>query len=251
MYIHTFKSFNEIEKNVNEGLIKTYPIKSAINFIENALIDYRMKFKINNVDTISNVFDLEIYDYCYNDLLNLKMCAIESSLVNVCGYYPSRVKIEYCSGMEDTKKWNDSMWDDLVNYSKYYKNISIHFESKFDEEVITTNKYMYHITNEIYVKKILKNGLAPKSKNKLSSHPDRIYICKSIEDVKKLISKMRASDTYNNLGLNTKKGDKYSVLQIDIENIDIKIRKDPNYEDGYYITRNIEPDRIEILESGL
>jgi hypothetical protein len=40
-------------------------------------------------------------------------------------------------------------------------------------------------------------------------------------------------------------------LKIDVEGLDIKIRKDPNYSKGCYITRNIAPDRIVIIESGL
>ncbi len=251
-HIYTFETFNGNETKVDEGLIKTEPLQSTIRYIDNDLLNLRIKYKVVNVDYDKNVFDLEIDDFNYNDMIKMKLRVIESTIVNICGYFPSTVKIYYTSGHENKKQWDDNMWDNLVKYSEKYFKITITFDSKFDEVYTAINKFMYHITNDVYLQKILKNGLVPKSKKKLSTHPDRIYLCETIEDCKYLMNKMYIVDSYGNFNNNkTNKDEKYSILKIDVEGLDIKIRKDPNYSKGCYITRNIAPDRIVIIESGL
>lgn len=55
-----------------------------------------------------------------------------------------------------------------------------HYEPKFQKPIknalIKTQKCLYHISPTKYEHKILKQGLVPKSKNRLFSYPDRIYL---------------------------------------------------------------------------
>jgi hypothetical protein len=249
-FIHAFNTYSLFYNKIDEGLIKTHPLKDTIGMIERYLINYRMKYNIENVDYEKNVFEFKIEDFNYNDLIYDKLCGIESVIVNMCGHFPSLVKINYVSGMKNSKKWHDNMWEELVKYSEYYSSITIKFESKFDDfEDCVDIDYLYHITNNSYVDKILKSGLVPKSKNKLSTHPDRIYLCKTIQDCENLKIHMYNSDKFNNFGMDYKKENnkslEYTILKIDIKDLKIKIFKDPNYKQGYYIINNIEPSRID------
>jgi len=63
-------------------------------------------------------------------------------------------------------------------------------ESKFDEIVEDIPNKLYHLSINEYKDKIIKYGLYPKSKNKLTSHLDRIYLCDNINDCKILINRM-------------------------------------------------------------
>lgn len=145
------------------------------------------------------------------------------------------------------------MFNFLSENQQYFKKIKIRYESKFDDIIITPD-FMYHITNTTYIDKILKIGLVPKSKNKLSNHPDRIYLCEKIENCEKLKNLMFMNDDYYMTGINYKpKNNKlksYTILKVDMRGLDnIKVFKDPNYEDkGFYITKNIPKERLSIIK---
>ena len=44
------------------------------------------------------------------------------------------------------------------------------------------------------------------------------------------------------------RNDKYIIYEINLENLDINIYDDPNYEHGFYVIDNIEPKRIKIID---
>jgi cell division septal protein FtsQ len=64
----------------------------------------------------------------------------------------------------------------------------------------------------------------PKSKNKISYHLERIYLTKSLQEVYNIIKEFQK---LNN--------DEYSYLEIKYKD-KLKIRKDPNYVNGFYTT---------------
>ena len=72
--------------------------------------------------------------------------------------------------------------DDKIEYKEdYLPNIecdNIFIEAKYDYEV-KIPKLLFHTSPIIFKNKILKNGLTPKSGNKLSNHPNRIYLSNS------------------------------------------------------------------------
>lgn len=254
-YIPTFENFNDLVFKFNEGLIKTEPLHKTVDIINRELRLARLKYRITDIDISNNTFKFVIDDYNYNDVIIIKLGCIDSIITNQCGYFPSSVSIEYVSHFyrnDETLKWCDDMYMNLAKKVDDISRITIKFESKFDECLTQIPSEMYHITNDSYVDKILRNGLVPKSKNKLSSHPDRIYLCTSIDDCKSLEGRMYMQDSFNMMGLNLNKNNnkklKYTILKIDMSDFSGKIYKDPNYKDtGFYITTNIKPDKISIV----
>jgi hypothetical protein len=49
-------------------------------------------------------------------------------------------------------------------------------------------KYLYHVTHKLYIDKIERNGLIPKSASKLSNHPERVYLAFDKYDLNTFIS---------------------------------------------------------------
>ena len=85
-------------------------------------------------------------------------------------------------------------------------------------------------------------------------HIDRVYLCKNIEDCKELIPQMKIhyseERSVNHYELNNKKWIKdtrWTIFEIDDDNL--KLYKDPRYDNGYYTMDNIHPSNISIFQS--
>lgn len=244
MFIRNYSDYLDY---MDEGLIKTYPADKAIKYLSDTLekLNFNIFSKIeNNIIYIKfNNFN-KIDKDKINDLFDL----ISSIMTNMFGWFPSSMRMELNNGLERYKKYNE---DEIKLYYSIISNLEIEFDSKFDEYEIY-NGDLYHLSIQEYKDRILKYGLFPKSKSKLSSHIDRIYVCKRIEDCYNLIPSMKLNysdeKSINHFELNNKKWNKntnWIIFKIK-NNKDIKLYKDPRYEFGYYIMNNIEPNIIEI-----
>jgi hypothetical protein len=214
--LETYKE--EYELNLKEGLIKTTNIGKTIELLKKY---YEKKIDIKRIDNTFEVIfiekDINFLDNFLRDTNNL-------------GWFPSYIKTQLYSGKWDKKYYNDQM------------SIII-FEAKFDEEIIENiPSILYHITPTQNVDKILKTGLAPKSRSKVSYHPERVYLGKSIESIEKLAPQM-----YQRIGNRN-----FTVLKINIDLIPgeyFKLYTDPNYsKEGYYTLNNIPPHVIEKIK---
>lgn len=136
------------------------------------------------------------------------------------------------------------------NVSKFfgYKNITIVYEPKYEEEV-KTDRYLYHLTPDISYTKIKLNGLTPKSKSKLSDHPERIYLLNSTtmdeyEEIAYRLWEPIQSDRLKNAIQD------YYLLQIDTSKLpNHKFFMDPNFymgEGGVWTYQNIPPSAIKV-----
>lgn len=134
----------------------------------------------------------------------------------------------------------DEFVDYIKNFElpKNYKEIYIQFESWLDKE-IETPKILYHVCRTIDVNDIKRYGIYPKSKHKISYHPDRIYLVSNLSDVEIIIKQFEEKDKQNNLNI------EYSVVKIekdknkDTKYYNLLVRKDPNFNEGFYTTQNI------------
>jgi hypothetical protein len=235
-------TFSDYIFKLNEGLIKTYDIEKTVRMIDNEMglmSSYDYNIIINDNNTIS----LFLYKFHITDNLDLKFNHINSLFINRFGWFPSIMKMENISGMKKITQYDENY---LLNNKKYINIVEIIYESKFDLEVKIPNK-LYHLSIQEFKNKIFKNGIIPKSKSKLSKHLDRIYVTDNIEYCKLLIPKMifhyELSKTQKSK-INTK----WVIYQIDTNDLDIKLYKDPNYENGYYVIDNIPKDNIKIIE---
>ena len=93
-----------------------------------------------------------------------------------------------------------------------------------------------------YKDKILKNGLCPKSKNKIGTHDNRIYVCVDPKHCYDLI------EIFKFINHDIKNVDKkWIIYKIDTDRLDINLYDDPNFKDkGFYLLNNVPPESITI-----
>jgi len=114
---------------------------------------------------------------------------------------------------------------------------TIKIEPKYNTESNKIPDNLYHITDVKNLDKIKKMGIVPKSKNKISLHPSRIYL--TYLDQTKWLSKI------------FKKNHQMDPIVIKIDTYHlykdrkIKLYIDPRMQDAYYTYDNIPPDYFE------
>jgi hypothetical protein len=248
------KHFKDYINNLNEGLIKTYNGDLVLKNILSQLIlfklnvggefiDNKIKLTINNFNTIPLNQIENIFDQIY------------VSVVNNGGWFPASMVLNRLSGITDNDKYD---FIKIINIHDGLKSLTILFESKFDTIDYDIPDKLYHLTIKEYSKKINKYGLIPRSKSKLTTHLDRIYVCKNYKDCLDLIPKMmfyytgEKDENIYKLGKKLFNKDLTPIVyEIDNSNNFItNLYVDINYgEKGYYILENVPPDRIKIVDN--
>jgi RNA:NAD 2'-phosphotransferase (TPT1/KptA family) len=150
--------------------------------------------------------------------------------------------IKNISGASNLMKYDQ---DYLIDKKNYFSDVTIIYEPKYDIES-EIPRYLYHLSIQEFNNKILKFGLVPKSKNKLSKHLDRIYVCKDPNDCKNLINRMIIHYVHK---YEDKLNLKWIIYKIDTDGLNLKLFKDPNYNDGYYLVDNIPPNNLSVFDN--
>lgn len=195
-----------------EGLIFTYPIDKSVRILKN-------RFKELHIETES---DGDIFLNNLND----KISKYLPFITNI-GYYISKVSF-------DGEDWT-------MNYNNDSAPISICIEPKYDYEVSIPN-ILYHTSPLKFKNKILKYGLSPRSGNKLSKHPERIYLT---DDIKNAIS---FGNYLKNEEENEWYENGYCIYSIDGKSLS-KLYSDINFRiGGYYTTNNISASYITLIK---
>ncbi len=247
------KHFSDYIKSINEGLIKTYPgdvvLKDILNTLKDMFINVSGSFDDDKIILRIDQFN----EISLNKIENL-FDHINSFIINRGGWFPSNMFITNIYGSERLIKYN---FYDIISNHNNIVNITITYESKFDRFDMNVPDKLYHLSIKEYSKKINKYGLIPRSKSKLSSHLDRIYLCKNYQDCIDLIPKMlfyytgEKDENIYKLGKKLFNKDITPVIY-EIDNSDKLINKlflDINYnEKGYYTLSNIKPDRITTIK---
>jgi hypothetical protein len=129
--------------------------------------------------------------------------------------------------------------------------VVITFEKRRQEDELPVPNFLYHLTPENKVNKILKNGLVPKAQNKLGEHPDRIYFF--LQKDLTLNYKSYADDFWASGHKKETRDVKYALLKIDTKKCqnDFKIYGDPNMIRGVWTFNNVPPEAITIEEEGI
>lgn len=246
--------FNSYVNYINEGLITTYNIDKTISDITDLLNSYNINFLINKKNNTFNVKLLNINkEPNIIDIIEIFL----SSVFNLYGWFPSKMVMENLYGMLNTKKFDKNR---LFLAIHNLLSFELTFESKFDFIVLNIPDKLYHLTIQQYENDILKNGLVPKSKSKLTLHDydNRIYLCDNLLKCKHLIKNMNLyySDEKFDILYNLKNSKKYynkntkwAIFEIDSKNAGIdKLYLDPNFSGGFYYLNNISPKSIKIIE---
>ena len=250
MIIKYFKDYTEA---INEGLIKTHDPKVVLNTTLHRLIN----FNVNGELIKSNANDK--IKITISDINKLNFIEIETifdvlseNIVNLGGFFTSLIEVENLHNNKNIIKVD--LYDVIPN-KNYYKNIEIVYESKFNKVETDIPDKLYHLSIVEYENKILKSGLIPKTKSKLSEHSDRIYLCKSIDECNKLIKQMdRFYDMEKDQNMYVVNKKKYKkdtrpvIFEIDnSNNIINNLYIDPNYIGGYFSIDCIPPENIKII----
>ena len=223
----------EYSLNLKEGEIKTTPIGQSIDILRRRF----PKYEIYN-ERGENTFEIDILKN--RDAFSLKDAEDLLILLNNLGWFVSFMKLHSNTNRFEDKYNKDTFIESIKN--KKIHSIFLICEAKFDFKVNKIPKMLYHIAPLDNWKKIEDIGLVPKSRSKVSYHPDRVYLAKT-----ELGAEQLANQLYNKTGVK-----KYVILKIDTTIIPggyFKLYQDPNYtKAGYYTLNNIPPQAIEKIK---
>lgn len=223
---------------LQEGLVKTVPIEQAMELLGREVEDYPELDFLNDGNTIILGFAPEYASeqsakYATGILPDPKISKV-LALVNNLGYFPSAIKYELNNqAYQYTEKYSPSSFRDLI-LDKRPTYLIFLFEAKYDP-VVEVPRYVYHLTTADRVDKIKRVGLTPKTQNKRSTHPERVYVSLSKKNSDFLFSRLK-----QHFGKN-----KGVELVIDTEQLNQLFYEDPNFKkQGVYTYKNIPPQAI-------
>lgn len=206
--------YNEIQKRtkfgkltLTEGLIFTHPIVKSINILKKRFPELSIK----------NDTDGEIY------IENQPPQRLEKylPLITNLGYFISLITI------------NGNDW--IKEFDNETCPIAFYLEPKYDLKVLVPET-LYHSSPIKFKDKISKIGFIPKTGNKISNHPERIYLT---DDLNTAIA------FGENIKNKTKSG--YCIYKIDGECID-NLYSDINLRSGgFYTLQNISPNHFVLM----
>lgn len=197
---------------LSEAYYATYPIDKVVQYLKkrygnSANVE---RFEGENGEEVIMVV-MGNSDYNQN---------IVDSDLSLCGYFPSYVE----------------------NIGKQ-RNVT--YEKRFQDsvsDIVEERGTIYHLTRRDRLEKILRNGLCPRTEDKMFNYPDRVYFfleAPSIEECKFYIEQ---------LARYTKDHSKdYVLLEIDIEDLGIEFYYDPNLSEAVYTKENVPPNRISVF----
>jgi hypothetical protein len=212
--------YNEIQKRTKfgklalvEGLIYTHPIDKSTNILKKKFPEFIIEIEEDGEIYIENQPPQKLQKYL--------------PIITNLGYFISKLTI-------NGKEW-------IKEYNEETKPIAFILEAKYDHQVQIPD-ILYHASPIRFKDKIIKTGLTPKTGNKLSNHPDRIYLT---DDLEKAINfgnyliEQENNDWYKNgFSIYSVKGSGISKLYSDIN-----LR-----EGGYYTLNNIKKENINLIK---
>ena len=212
--------YNEILKRTKfgrlaivEGLIYTHPIVKSVNILKRRFTELIIEVENDGEIYIENQPPQKLEKYI--------------PIITNLGYFISKLTI---NGQEWIKEYNN---DD--------KPIAFILEAKYDYQV-EIPETLYHASPIKFKDKILKYGLTPKTGNKLSNHPERIYLT---DDLNKAINfgnylkELEDSEWYKN---------GYCVYSVKGTGIS-KLYSDVNFrQGGFYTLNNIKSENIKLIK---
>ena len=213
----------QVKQNlIYEGLIYSYP--TSIIFTRLLNMGYRQEQLGLEKSSNGQVF---LITFFLGNNANSRFEELNKFMINMCGWNISSMK-----GQNGEKLSIDT---DLSNLT--YQYIWLQYEPKFDIEISERDypTFVYHITPEKNLNKILTKGLCPSSKSRKFNYSERVYFAKNIEDVLHLSKEFIKKGDKDDLG--------YVVLKINIAAYYFhpRIFRDPNFKNGFYTLENISP----------
>jgi len=215
---------------INEGLIRSIDAETVRkNLISKEGIDPDSIILTDNESKVNIWFNSKNAD---------KLRKVHDKMTKAFGWFLSAI------GTDDLGDpyWEQEMVDEIdidetarllkwnFEENDYEIETCMIYERKFEKEYDGNPTTLYHVTSRDSVEKIKKQGLVPKSRNKKSIHPDRIYMVVNKEDFDK-------TDLFDYLSQPV-------ILEIDNSNLKLKLHNDVNFDGAVYTTDNIPPQSI-------
>jgi len=127
--------------------------------------------------------------------------------------------------------------------------IIVVYEAKYDTEETLDTDILYHLVPDIYIDKVELMGLTPKTKSKMSTHPERVYLMLPTDRQEYVAL---ANQLWERMNPKAKELTHYFyLLRIDVSELknSIKFYTDPNFMMGdgaVWTYKNIAPKYIEV-----
>jgi hypothetical protein len=232
---------------LNEFITKTI----SINKTKQELTK-RFPNKIDRITNSEKIDKDDFYKYfqinIFYKFINFKDIPEINKFMESFGWFPAF--IQNPSSQSKFGKYSEL---NLKNLSSTSRNLVIRYDAKYDFEIDSSKQdFYYHLIPDILYKKIELMGLTPKNKEKVSSHPERIYLLNSASD-----------EDYEEVALSLwvtwpqKTRDlikSYYLLQIDVKNLikdkKIKLYNDPMFSmanGAVWTYENIPPIYIKLI----
>jgi len=223
--------YEKFVHQLKEGLITTHDIIKYSHIITDYLFKINVKYLIDITDKYQ--FDLTLVTN------NIDLVNVINHDCYSLGYFPSYYWVILNNNMKNGFK-------EINTLPSNTKSVIIKYESKYDDglyknTIICPDK-LYHLSYQNNKKNILEKGIYPKSKKRLSNHPERIYLFDDVDNYDVLLKKLRFTD-------DTKKD--YILLEINTNIDKLILHTDPNYRLGYFTYDNINPKNIKIKKEKL
>jgi hypothetical protein len=229
--INTYK---QLEEGVLKEFIATVPAEKTKERLQ-ALIpgtDVRI------VDELRDTVSIKI-------VVNKDNINRLDDILNHMERYGWFMSLWYSWGVES--KYTNAFKKDLQKVMNEHGEAVLVYEAVKDRED-DVEDYYFHITPDIYVQKIDKIGLSPKTQSKLVYHPGRVYLLKP--GIQEYVLDRTAELLYQNI----KKEVKHEVRYMQIYKIytkgikNFKVHVDPNFllgEGAVFTLNNIPPSSLE------
>ena len=251
---YVIKYFKDYIDATNEGLIITHDIKIIYDNLMRSFSNLNLNTPNLNLkvsgELLSNKFVIIFDNFKYIPITQIEnlLNHMHSFTVNMGGWFPSKYEETTFYGVREHKYEFNKILENYQNIDI----IKIYFEAKFDQLEPNIPDILYHLSIKEYSKKIRKIGLIPKSSSKLSTHLERIYVCKNIQDCKGLITQMiiyysGIIDFQQYIKKNKLFNMDVTPVIWEIDNTThfiTKMYKDPNYPNGYYILDNVNKKNL-------
>lgn len=242
------KTYNEFVNDLLESKTFTHELNKSVSILIKWLTSYHLKHHIDKNESTQD-FQLTIFN---DNNFDQDLFEIILTIVENFGYFPSLILIDDRNLFTEYKEYkhfknvisNDKRDIGYINFLKSLtfdncEKIYFQFEryKDLDVELDDIPDVLYHVCKEDGVSKIKRDGLVPKSKSKISYHPDRIYLTEN--GAKSLIDQFKKLDKFNYISL--------PIYLNSERKRHIQLKKDPNFDDGYYTLTNIPPEWFKII----
>ena len=208
---------------LNEVLLKTCDVNTVRNMFCRKFVNLSNQFQIHwmncNGETIgiaSIILDRNIPNNIMGDIRHF---------MQSCGYFE-------CTTPQ-------------IQNNKIVLVFEPHFTKNISDDIRRKYRFLYHATPTVYVQKILKMGLVPKSKNMLFLYHSRICCMRGNNLSKEQISVLKNVQTVRGRSPHYDNNE-YTILKINVAQLpqDIKFYADPMASNAIFTHDNIPPSAI-------